>query len=157
MNNYFYYIGFIYIAESIRMIWKSFQPVTDKDKVLNINDKMDVGELLNTTQAYRQKNKSNILSYIVGLIFFIWLIIGYKSNTPEKYLFLCNAIFIVFHWVFIFSIGMYFAVKAFLGNKAEIHNDVKKPTISINMGLIVPLVELLIVLCIMYHHFFITI
>lgn len=157
MSNYFYYIGFLYIADSIRTLWISFKPkVVDEKKVLNINDGMPVGEIINTVQTYIHNNKSNILTQVFGFIFFMWAIVGYVGNTPEKYWFLADVIFIIVCNIFIASIIAFFSISVMFRDKAKIYNDKELRTVNIPSNKITAITELIIVSIILYQHFFIN-
>lgn len=157
MSNYFYYIGFLYIADSIRRLWISFNPQgVDEKKVLNMNDGMDVGEAINTAQTYIQNNKSNILPLVFGVIFFMWAIVGYVGNTPEKYWFLADVIFIIVCNTFLVLVSIFFAINVIFKNEAKTYNDKKTPTLIIPFSKITAITELIIVSIILYQHFFIN-
>lgn len=155
MNEYFYYVGFLYLLDIIRNLWVAHKPV-DSEKTLHINSNMDAMELMDVAQHYQSKNKINFLKHITGTVFFIWAIIGYKSQCDEQYWFLSVVILTIVTWSFIFLIGIYFVFNSFFKNKAEIPNVGNNPKYYIPFSEIASSIELVLISIILYLHFFIN-
>lgn len=153
MNNYFYYFGILYLLDILRQLWNEFKAKQDKQNTLIIDDGMDIGELTNVVQKHRSTSKSNTLPHIAGIGFFIWTIVGYISNTPEKYWFLSDAILIIFYNLLLISIGIFFSINAVFGSKAKVSNEQKKNIVNIPLSKIICISEFIIVLMILYQHF----
>ena len=156
MNNYFYYFGFFYLIDILIALYKDFNP-SKTEQVYEINEKMDIGEIMNVKEKIDSKIK-NIEYYFVkffGFTCFIWGVIGYLANTPEKNWFLLLVASIITYYIIFLSFSIAIVFKAFLGNKAKVYNEEKKPTVSIPLSKIISTIELMIVSYILYHHFFI--
>lgn len=149
MNNYFYCIGFLYMLDLIRNIFMSKSTIVD---VKETYDKMDIKELMNEAQTFQKNHKSNKLEYLIGFSFFCWFVVGFLSNTPEKYWFLFDMICVIIYLIFIFSIGIYLAFNAMF-KKQDISDDTKIQKYSVAPSKIISSIELIIVSIILYLHF----
>lgn len=141
MSNLFYYFGFLYIIYSIRSLW-SFKITMYGTELINTE------EILQTNY---NKYKP-ILKKILAIIFFIWAILGYDFDTPEKYFFLLNIIVIISYWSFTY----YFIIKEIIIDifKSNVIID-NEESIKANLALcrIRRILELIIVSSILCHHF----
>lgn len=157
MNDTFYHIGFVYIAYLLQNIYKSCKPVKPED-VINLEGK-SIFELMSLKDKLIEKSsKADVDKYhigkIVSLLFFIWLIVGYKSNTPEKNLFLFYAIFIVVIWGAFAALIVWTVINSVFGNKATEYNiEKKKPKFNINISIICDSMGVFTVGYILFSHF----
>lgn len=138
-TEYFYLIGFLYIAECLRIIYKWGWPDREH-KIRNESPPtgMEVFQI-GTEEIARPKNK---LQYIVDMVLFIWVFAGYFMHLPEKTLFGSLGLFLVF-WILYFG----FAGQILLRGQ--------KLPISIRQSAIIKDgTELIIVSLILIQHYF---
>lgn len=147
-----YYIGFLYLIDILVDIWKQFKPIKKEDSV-SLSDKSSLTEAVGISQEIFKK--SNKIEQIVSILFFAWSLMGYFSNTEEKYWFLANAITSIIFNVFATLLGFLIVHRIIFSNKAKVQNDNAKP-ININLHSIYKykiFIELLFVSVIVCLHF----
>lgn len=153
MNDYFYYIGFIYIAFVIKDLFERLKLV-QKENIVKVENGMGVAGLSDMMDKANKDNTPKFrMNIIVNFLLFCWVIFGYLIPTPEKNWFLAEAIIIVSNQVFIVLLGIYISYVALLKPKTEIFNIEKKKPINLNLGLFSNIAELIIVSYILYLHF----
>ena len=161
MSNTFYYFGFLYIFDLLRCMWISFKPKKEEDaeaeeevkKITNAIQQGDVMELKNKAEQQisdrisESKSSKSIMQQIFGFLFFIWAVIGYKADTPEKNWFLFDVIVIIINPIILLFIAAFISLSAVYGN-----GSIKKPSrITLPLEKIMIFTELIIVSYILYN------
>jgi vacuolar-type H+-ATPase subunit I/STV1 len=152
MSNYFYFIGFLYVAYLLKHIYDIYRP-NKQEQPINIDGIKDPYELINTVKVYSKTNQKANSMLIMGILFFVWTVMGYKSDAPEKYWFLVNIIVSVLSFLVLFALGAVIAFTSVFGDKSLPVNTQKKPEINIPLSKITYILELVIVSIILYQHF----
>lgn len=98
MNDYFYYIGSLYILWAMRSLILFFVQGDDDYNALvritKIDEQKDHEQFLEMGKEAHGYNKSikGYWTILVSGMFFIWALVGFMKDTPEKYLFLTDII-----------------------------------------------------------------
>lgn len=151
MIDYFYYLGFLYLANSIIKLWICFGPAKE---VINFDSKMSVTELMSLKEKAIEKEKErkwhekSYISTLVWAIFFIWSILGYKFDLQEKNLFLLNVVVKVCYMLLLLYLNIAVGIGIVFGSKHTENNEKPRPTINITKPkLITEIVIVSIILC----------
>lgn len=118
---------------------------------------MGAGALMSEADKYlsdKKRDKKSIPVLLASILFFVWIIVGYLYNTPEKYLFLTDLIFILSVYAALTIIAIVFSFRAMFGIKVKQYNVIPKDPLNINLILLCSPVEILIVSLILFNHFF---
>lgn len=148
MSDYFYYFGILYVLDLLYNIWDSFKPEKEEN-LITFHTGIPLDEMMERSKK-ALGGKENILHYIKGTVFLLWLVVGYVSNSDEKSLFFSDIILHLSRYSLMFLIGVFSALKAF--SSQEPQNLTEK--LSSNLSKFFHIFDLLIVLTILYLHFF---
>lgn len=141
----------------MQSLWRYFRK--EKPAIMpELTEGMDLLEMAREINKANEANKSSHTSFVadmVSLVFFIWVLAGYFLNTPEKHLFLLDAVLVIIYnvVVFTFSATMTYLVTH---NKPIASNHVNKilhDTIPVVRNIVFAM-EVIIISYIIIHHFF---
>ena len=154
MNDYFYYFGFAYIIDMLIFFLKKLKKEQPED-TMSLNANMDAGQILNESANYYSKKDNSIrvfIGIVVAISCFIWLVIGYKSELPEKFWFGFLATLIVIYNSLIYGGSIIWGLTlAVTKIKPKYNLDLKKVLAPI--GILVCCIEITIVSYILINHF----
>jgi hypothetical protein len=156
MNNYYYYLGFLFIFDLLKSLYVSFKPVK-KEETVNITNNMELTELIDAKEKLKSKTPiiEKAVFWLIHLVFIAWTIVGYTSHTPERIWFLFLLLVIIINIAIWMAIAVYFTYSSIFSHRAKISNDTdnSKGNINIPIEKIVHLTELILVSTILFHHF----
>lgn len=154
MSEYFYYFGFLYLANTIIKLWGCFKPVKETinlDSTMSVTELMDLKDKTFKEEKNRKWHEKSYISALIWAIFFIWSLLGYKLNLQEKNLFLLNIIVKAFYVLTILYLNIAVGIGIVFGSKHVENNE--KPRVTINITKPKLITEIVIVSIILFWHF----
>lgn len=149
MNPYFYHIGFLYIVDLVVNMYKYYYA---NDNTVIVSEETSLQEIMN--KAEKRTFTDFLFSSAIGVTFFLWALVGYLNDTPEKYLFLADVIIITTYTLFTLSLGVILAYRTLFNDIVKHENTSKEYIIKAPaLNKIVPALEFVIVCSILLHHF----
>lgn len=124
MDNLFYLFGILYFIVSTYNF-----STYDHNRDVSIDVDTNISDLVEQTEEKQQEKQQETIKkyyprYLLGLMSFIWSLIGYFGNFPEKILFYYNLIILVLYTLILIAMGFSLAYKTY--NTIEKNLDFSK-------------------------------